>query len=207
MMDLAELWWRLGSLGAKLWVWTEDGTTRLKVQAPRGFLTPELRAALAFHSDALLAALAAARASTPPEPPFVRGGHARTIPPLERGGRGGFPSPREAERGSSSPPSRDRGWRRIVALWPVDWRALWGRRANELQARGERWDVAEWVAFRDTVPDLVAAEDRGEVPPWDYPALSAHDGLSDAEAVAAIDRAFAPVRSRRPPARRDDAGP
>jgi hypothetical protein len=94
----------------------------------------------------------------------------------------------------AGPPPADRGWRQSVATWPVDWRERWGRRANELEDRGETWDAAEWIAFNETAPDLVDAERRGEVT---Y--LSPPEGLSDPEAVVAIDRAFGdPAPARRP---------
>jgi hypothetical protein len=94
-------------------------------------------------------------------------------------------------------PPADRGWRRVVALWPDDWRRRWGRLVNEREDGGEPWDVAEWRAFLATVAELVAAEDRGEVAAWSYPGGSAIDDLTDAEAVAMIDRAFAPPPRRR----------
>jgi hypothetical protein len=77
-------------------------------------------------------------------------------------------------------------------------RQRWGERANELQDRGEPWPVAEWIAYGELAPDLADAERRGEVVPTD-PA----PGLSDPEAVAAIDRAFADPA----PAGRSDRGP
>jgi DNA modification methylase len=61
------------------------------------------------------------------------------------------------------PPPADRGWRRAVATWPVEWRERWGRRANELQDHGEPWDASEWIAFNELAPDLAEAERRGEV--------------------------------------------
>jgi hypothetical protein len=96
------------------------------------------------------------------------------------------------------PPPADRSWRIVVARWPVEWRERWGQRANELQDRGEPWDHAEWIAFNELAPDLAAAEHRGEVVCVDPPA-----GLSDPEAVAAIDRAFGDPA----PAGRSDRGP
>jgi hypothetical protein len=105
-----------------------------------------------------------------------------------------------AEPIGPGPPPADRSWRWIVALWPVEWRERWGRRANELQDRGEPWDHAEWIAFNELAPDLAAADHRGEVVRAD-PA----PGLSDPEAVAAIDRAFGDAAPA--PARRSDRGP
>ena len=96
------------------------------------------------------------------------------------------------------PPPAGRGWRAVVARGPVEWRERWGRRANELQDRGEPWDAAEWIAFNETAPDLADAERRGEVVCSDPPV-----GLSDPEAVAAIDRAFGALA----PARWSDRGP
>jgi hypothetical protein len=103
------------------------------------------------------------------------------------------------------PPPADRGWRKALAGWPVEWRERWGRRANELQDAGASWAEAEWRAFHEVARDLVEAERRGEVPESSYPDPAAHDGLSDEEAVAAIDLAFG--EGVPAPARRSDRGP
>jgi hypothetical protein len=88
------------------------------------------------------------------------------------------------------PPPADRWWREAIGLWPVEWRERWGRRANELQDHGRPWDLAEWIAFRETARDLIEAERRGEVPESAYPDPAAHDGLSDEEVLAGIALAF-----------------
>jgi hypothetical protein len=58
------------------------------------------------------------------------------------------------------------------------------------------------MAFHQVARELVAAEDRGQVPAESYPdpAAHEHDGLTDAEAVAAIDRAFGRVAHESPAA-------
>ena len=38
-------------------------------------------------------------------------------------------------------------YRSVVAGWPVEWRELWGRRANELEETGLSWRDAETQAF------------------------------------------------------------
>jgi len=101
--------------------------------------------------------------------------------------------PPTTDRPDSGPPPADRSWRRIVALWPIDWRRRWGQLADANEDRGDSWDVAEWRAFHETARDLAAAEDRGEVPEWSYSDPSAKSELTDAEAVASTDRAFAPA--------------
>jgi hypothetical protein len=98
-----------------------------------------------------------------------------------------------------SPPA-DRSWRAVVARWPVESRQRWGERANDLQDRGEPWDAAVWIAFNEIAPELADAERRAEVVCVD-PA----PGMSDAEAVASIDRAFGDAAPA--PARRSDRGP
>jgi hypothetical protein len=102
------------------------------------------------------------------------------------------------DRTEPGPPPADRRWRAAVARWPVDWRERWGRRANEVESAGATWIEAEWSAYGELAPDLADAERRGEVVCTD-PA----PGLSDSEAVAAIDRAFGALA----PARRSDRGP
>jgi hypothetical protein len=163
----------LGRLGVKL-------SAQLVVDAPVGEMTEEIKAALAAHKPALLALLDRVDDRTDSAGPPVG------KPPGPVGSDG------------PGPPPADRSWRRIVARWPVEWRERWGRRANELQDRGEPWDTAEWIAYGEQAPDLADAERRGEFVRADPPA-----GLSDPEAVAAIDRAFGALA----PARWSDRGP
>ena len=80
------------------------------------------------------------------------------------------------------PPPADRGWRRAVATWPVEWRERWGRRANELQDHGEPWDASEWIAFNELAPDSV----RGFLPGFAYQC-----GAAVAGTVAYIEAIFA----------------
>jgi hypothetical protein len=175
-MTLPELHAVLDRLGVEL---TARGD-KLHYKAKSGSLTPEIKAALAAHKRALLALLA--RADDRPDP---------TGPPVSE-----LPGPVGSD--GPGPPPADRGWRAGVARWPVGWRERWGRLADELQDRGEPWDAAEWIAYGELAPEVADAERRGEVACTD-PA----PGLSNAEAVAAIDRAFGdPV-----PARRSDRGP
>jgi hypothetical protein len=153
---------------------------RLVVDAPAGVMTEELRAALGCHKPALLVMLARAGDRTDPVGP----------PASEPPGPVGLDGPGQ--------PPADLSWRAAVARWPDGWRERWGRRANELQDRGEPWDASEWIAFNELAPDLADAENRGEVVCSDPPV-----GLSDPDAVAAIDRAFADPA----PARRSDRRP
>jgi hypothetical protein len=157
------------------------------IDAPAGSMTPELKAALAAHKPRLLAMLAWVDDRTGPigpparEPPQPAGSDVWTDP---IGPPASKPS-RSAGSDGWGPPPADRGWRAVVAGWPVEWRERWGRRANELTDGGEPWDAAEWIAYGELAPDLVEAERRREVRHAE-PA----PGLSDREAVAAIDRAF-----------------
>jgi hypothetical protein len=139
-------------------------------------MTEELKDALRAHKPRLLALLARADDRTDPAGPPA------SEPPEPVGSDG------------PGPPPADREWRQAVALWPVEWRERWGRCANELQDRGEPWDTAEWIAYNELAPNLADAERRGEVVRADPPA-----GLSDPEAVAAIDRAFADRAPAGPP--------
>jgi hypothetical protein len=38
-------------------------------------------------------------------------------------------------------------YRSVVAGWPLEWRELWGRRANELEETGLSWRDAETQSF------------------------------------------------------------
>jgi hypothetical protein len=175
-MTLPELHAVLDRLGVEL---TARGD-KLHYKAKSGSLTPEIKASLAAHKRALLALLVRADDGTDPAGPPA------SEPPEPVGSDG------------PGPPPADRGWRGQIARWPIPWRERWGYRANELQDRGEPWDAAEWIAYGELVPEVADAERRGEVVCADPPS-----GLSDAEAVAAIDRAFAdPV-----PYGRSDRGP
>lgn len=147
---------------------------RLVVDAPAGVMTEELKAALTVYKPRLLAMLAGVDDRTDP-----------AGPPACEPARAAGPD----DRGSPAPEPR---WRQAVAIWPVEWRERWGRRANDLQDAGAAWAVAERSAFNETARDLAEAERRGEVAYTSPP-----EGLSDPEAVAAIDRAFGdpgPVR-------------
>jgi hypothetical protein len=177
-MTLAELHALLGRLGVELSARGE----RLHYRAPASALTPEIKAALATHKPALLALLARADDRTDPAGP----------PASE--------PPGPARSDGPGPPPADRSWRAVVACWPVEWRERWGRRANELQDRGEPSDTAEWVAYSETAPDQADAERRGEVTCSRPP-----EGWSDPEAVVAIDRAFGGTETA--PARRSGRGP
>jgi site-specific DNA-methyltransferase (adenine-specific) len=103
--------------------------------------------------------------------------------------------PKPVGSAGPGPPPADRGWRAQIARWPIPWRERWGYRANELQDRGEPRDAAEWIAYGELAPEVADAERRGEVVCTD-PAPA----LSDAESVAAINRAFGDPA----PARRDE---
>src|SRR5262245_42412601 len=100
-MTLPELQACLVRLGIKL-------SLRLRVDAPAGVLTEELKAALAAHKPALLSLLAGVDDRPGPAgPPAVQ--------PTRPAGSDGW-----------GPPPADRWWRRAVELWPVEWRERWG---------------------------------------------------------------------------------
>jgi hypothetical protein len=42
----------------------------------------------------------------------------------------------------------------VVAEWPVEFRELWGRRANELEETGLSWRDAETQAFVEVWPQF-----------------------------------------------------
>jgi hypothetical protein len=191
-MTLPELHAVLDRLGVEL---TARGD-KLHYKAKSGSLTPEIKAALAAHKRGLLALLVRADDGTDTAGPPA------SEPITPSGILGGPPGPVGSD--GPGPPPASRSWRRVVALWPDGWRRIWGCRANEWEDRGKPWDVAEWSAFWATVHDLAAAEDRGEVPASSYPDPAA-PGLSDDEAVAAIDRALGDIYPA--PARRSDRGP
>lgn len=160
MTTLPDLQASLGRLGVRL-------SLRLVVDAPAGVMTEELKAALTVHRPRLLAMLAGVDDRTDPAGPPV------------------CEPARPAGPDDGGPPAPDLGWRQAVAIWPVEWRARWGRRANELQDAGAAWAVAERCAFNEIARDLAEAGRRGEVTYTSPP-----EGLSDPEAVAAIDCAF-----------------
>jgi hypothetical protein len=92
-----------------------------------------------------------------------------------------------------------------LAAWPLPWRQRWGELANALQDAGTPFPESEQQAFRQIKAEMDAAPDRGEsIARRDPP-----EGLSDQDALAAINRAFDPVWWSRPPAGADygDRGP
>jgi hypothetical protein len=179
MRDLPTFRAELRKLGIKLGVRTDaEGRRRLGLKGSKRAMTAEILAeAKAREAELLAPPVGQALSPTPPDPE---------------------PNPSQAEsptymRPDRGPPPAGRSWRGTVALWPIDWRRRWGRLANANEDRGDSWDVAEWRAFHRTARDLAAAEDRGEVPDWSRPDPSAKGELTDEEAVAAIDGAFAPA--------------
>ena len=68
----------------------------------------------------------------------------------------------------------DQRWRKVVALWSIEWRQRWADLAETYQAAGDPWDEAEWFAFLATEDAIAAAEARGERVPMveSCPALS-----------------------------------
>ncbi len=69
------------------------------------------------------------------------------------------PGPAEPTTGGErvdSPTTPDRSvWRSMLAGRPDAERLRWGRRANELEGQGLKWDEAEWLAFQELVePNL-----------------------------------------------------
>jgi hypothetical protein len=145
---------------------------KLTVWAPPGALTPEIKEALREHKAALVEMLAG-----PPDD-----------------------SPAPAVAGPPVPPEwhgapLDGHWHDAIAWWPVEWRQKWGDRAEVHQAAGIDWCLAEYWAWRETLRELDQAEARGEWIEYREPAPE----LSDADAVAAIDRAFDPHWWTRPP--------
>ena len=59
-------------------------------------------------------------------------------------------------------------YRSVVAGWPLEWRELWGRRANVLEETGLSWRDAETQAFVE-----VWHQYRGSIEPYSPPTLSA----------------------------------
>jgi hypothetical protein len=104
---------------------------------------------------------------------------------IELAAGGWSPDPPEPDDRVTPPVLARRPWRTVVARWPVQWRERWGRRSNELQDRGLPWDAAEWVATCELEPTVDDAVRRGEAAYVDV-----EPGMSDSEAVEAIDRAF-----------------
>jgi hypothetical protein len=130
---------------------------RLHFQAPKGVLTPEIKAALVCHKPALQAMLA-----SPPE--------AAPEPELP-----GCIRP-ELIMGSC-------GWRECLGWWPLGWRQRWGDRAEALQVEGKSSQEAEWQAFLETVDQINAAEAIGEVIEFTEPVPS--DDAAALEAILA----------------------
>jgi hypothetical protein len=176
-LDAATLLTAANAVG--LDVAAHDG--RLVVKGPKG--AAGLVRLLLEHEADVLAVLAADESSPDTDP---------TDPPASEP-----PGPPVGSVGPGPPPA-DRSWRTAVARWPVEWRERWGRRANEVEFAGAAWIEAEWSAFGELARDQADAERRGEVV-----CLDLAPGLSDAEAVAVIDRAFGDPA----PARRSDRGP
>ncbi len=61
-------------------------------------------------------------------------------------------NPSGSRRRSTTTPSRSTishppAYRSVVAVWPVEWRERWGRRANALEENGLSWRDAETQAF------------------------------------------------------------
>jgi hypothetical protein len=109
-------------------------------------------------------------------------------------------SPAPAVAGPPVPPEwhgapLDGHWRAAIAWWPVEWRQKWGDRAEVHQAAGIDWCLAEYWAWRETLRELDAFEAAGGVVEYAEP----ESGMSDEEALAAIDRAFDPHWWTRPP--------
>jgi hypothetical protein len=151
MTDLAEKRARWRALGIKVFVRrAPDGEPRLRAKVPPGAATPEVLAELAEAKPALLAILDDGRSDR------------------ERRREREWQYFRERLALIGEPPE-DRSWRKIVACWPDVWRRRWGIRANRREDRGQPWNVAEWRAFWDTSWELIAAEERGEVPAESYP--------------------------------------
>ncbi len=48
---------------------------------------------------------------------------------------------------ASAPVFHPLAYRSVVASWPVEWRELWGQRANDLEETGLSWRDAETQAF------------------------------------------------------------
>jgi hypothetical protein len=90
----------------------------------------------------------------------------------------------------------DLHWRAAIAWWPVEWRRRWGVRANELEAAGCAWNVAEYWAWREMLQALGQAEARGERVKYQEPLPP-----SDSDVISALDRATDPEWWSRPAAR------
>jgi hypothetical protein len=69
-----------------------------------------------------------------------------------------------------------------LASWPPEWRKRWGHLANELEAQGVAWNVAEQRAFAEVSNELAAYEaERGPVE-----RVAPTEALSDVDAHAGI---------------------
>jgi hypothetical protein len=174
-MTLAELTSVLDSLDVQFS--TRGG--ELVIDAPDGALTDQIRAALRQHKPALIARLSGA-------------------------GRGHRSHEQILSFGRNS-------WDDELALWPIPWREAWGRLANAIEDETRNTDHPATCREADQgAHAMLAGRFRPETDPqgvldditkelgWSRIVLSGHAGdgiqhkpLTDAEAVAAIDRAFA----------------
>jgi hypothetical protein len=167
---------------------------RLEYDAPDDVLTENILAALRQHKAALITMLTG---------------------PVSQACRGA----QEEEYRSASPVR----WTEALGAWPIPWREAWGRLANALE--DETRDTDRPVTFSESGPPAYGMlVDRFDLQADPQPVLDAitgergwtrivlsgytgvgvkHEPLSDAEAVAAIDWAFAPPK----PAVPSDRGP
>jgi hypothetical protein len=79
--------------------------------------------------------------------------------------------------------------------WPVEWRARWGQLANEQEDQGVPFPDSVRRAYHLVEAEMDAARARGEQIEFHEP----DPGLSDSEALSAIDRAADTAWWTRPP--------
>jgi hypothetical protein len=117
---------------------------RLHYRAPAGVLTPEIKAELATHKPALLAVLAGVASAHDGPPARIDPGPAAVPEATDETNADDVEQPPPAESATPPPwPPRPAE----LAEWPVEWRAKWGVRANELQDQGIPWPEHERQAF------------------------------------------------------------
>jgi hypothetical protein len=137
-MTLSELHACLNRLGIVLSACGD----RLRYQAPPGAMTPDLKVAVAEHRSALLVLLVESPVDAPGQAVANLSTRLEKLEKLEN-------PPDDADLAATPWPPRPVE----LARWPVEWRAKWGVRANELQDQGVPWPEHERRAF-----DMVRAE-------------------------------------------------
>jgi hypothetical protein len=143
---------------------------RLTVDAPRGALTDEIKAALSEHKPVLLQRLVGelqedkSSRSSDPEPSVAGSVQAAQAVLGEPRAVAPDPVPEPGDPWPCDPallPASAKGaWpprAPELATWPTSWRERWARRTKELEAAGERWQWAEQAAFIYIAAERLAA--------------------------------------------------